>query len=87
VTKKNGVFWDVTPYGSCNYRRFGGTYRLHHQGDKKQLRAAVKVSAQICGTEMLTPGYLCAAVNILVQSYATEILTLASLKQCSIVLA
>jgi hypothetical protein len=25
VTMKNGVFWDVTPGGSCKYRRFGGT--------------------------------------------------------------
>jgi hypothetical protein len=23
VTMKNGVFWDVTPCGSCNNRRFG----------------------------------------------------------------
>jgi hypothetical protein len=23
--KKNGIFWDVTPCGSCNNRRFGGT--------------------------------------------------------------
>jgi hypothetical protein len=22
---KNGVFWDVTPYGYCKNRRFGGT--------------------------------------------------------------
>jgi hypothetical protein len=22
---KNGVFWDVTPCGSCKNRRFGGT--------------------------------------------------------------
>jgi hypothetical protein len=29
---KNGVFWDVTPCGSCKNRRFGGTQRLHHQG-------------------------------------------------------
>jgi hypothetical protein len=34
VTMKNGVFWDVTPCGSCNNRRFGGTWRLFHQGDK-----------------------------------------------------
>jgi hypothetical protein len=34
VTMKNGVFWDVTPRGSCRNRRFGGTYRLLHQGDK-----------------------------------------------------
>jgi hypothetical protein len=24
VTVKNGVFWDVTPCGSCKNRRFGG---------------------------------------------------------------
>jgi hypothetical protein len=36
VTMKNGVFWDVTPYGSCKNRRFGGTLRLHHQCDKNR---------------------------------------------------
>jgi hypothetical protein len=36
VTMKNGVFWDVTPYGSCKNRRFGVTYRLIHQGDKNR---------------------------------------------------
>jgi hypothetical protein len=25
VTMKNVIFWDVTPYGSCKNRRFGGT--------------------------------------------------------------
>jgi hypothetical protein len=25
VTMKNGVFWDVTPCGSCKNLRFGGT--------------------------------------------------------------
>jgi hypothetical protein len=25
VIMKNGVFWDVTPCGSCKNRRFGGT--------------------------------------------------------------
>jgi hypothetical protein len=34
VTKKNAVFSDVTLYGSCRNRRFGRTYRFHHQGDK-----------------------------------------------------
>jgi hypothetical protein len=23
--RKNGVFWDITPCGSCKKRRFGGT--------------------------------------------------------------
>jgi hypothetical protein len=36
VTMKNGVFWDVTPCGSCKDRRFGGTWRLLHQGDKNR---------------------------------------------------
>jgi hypothetical protein len=35
---KNDVFWDVTPCGSCKNRRFGGTYRLHHQGDNNRLK-------------------------------------------------
>jgi hypothetical protein len=25
IVRKNGVFWDVTPCGSCKNRRFGGT--------------------------------------------------------------
>jgi hypothetical protein len=33
---KNGVFWVVTPCGSCKKRRFGGTWRLLHQGDKNR---------------------------------------------------
>jgi hypothetical protein len=33
---KNGVLWDVTPCRSCRYRRFGGTWRLLHQGDKNR---------------------------------------------------
>jgi hypothetical protein len=33
---KNAIFWDVTQCGSCKNRRFGGTYRLHHQGDKNR---------------------------------------------------
>jgi hypothetical protein len=33
---KNGVFWDVTPCGSCKNRRFGRTWRLLHQGDKNR---------------------------------------------------
>jgi hypothetical protein len=28
VTMKNGVFWDVTPCGSCKNGRFGVTWRL-----------------------------------------------------------
>jgi hypothetical protein len=33
---KNAVFWDVTPWGFCNNRHFGGTYPLSHQGNKNR---------------------------------------------------
>jgi hypothetical protein len=33
----NAVIWDISRCGSCKNRRFGGTYRLHHQGDKNGL--------------------------------------------------
>jgi hypothetical protein len=36
LTMKNGVFWVVTPCGSCMNRRFGGTWRLLLQGDKNR---------------------------------------------------
>jgi hypothetical protein len=42
VTMKNGVFWVVTPCGSCKNRRFGGTWRLFHQGDRRTLRRNTK---------------------------------------------
>jgi hypothetical protein len=37
VTMKNVGFWDVTPCGCCKNRRFGGTYRHHHEGDNNRL--------------------------------------------------
>jgi hypothetical protein len=36
VIMKNGVRWDVTPCDSYKKRRFGGTQRLPHQGDKNR---------------------------------------------------
>jgi hypothetical protein len=35
VTMKNGVFWDVTPCGSCKNRRFGGNKRHPDEGGAK----------------------------------------------------
>jgi hypothetical protein len=34
---KNSVFWDITQCGSCKNERFGGRYRLHHQGNNSRL--------------------------------------------------
>jgi hypothetical protein len=39
----NGAFWDVTPCGSCKNRRFGGTWRLLHQGNKSRVLVAAYV--------------------------------------------
>jgi hypothetical protein len=36
VTMKNAVTRDLTQCGSCENRRFGRTYCLHHQGAKNQ---------------------------------------------------
>jgi hypothetical protein len=42
VTMNNLVFWNLT-LCSCKNRRFGGTHRLHHQGDKIRLPVTVTV--------------------------------------------
>jgi hypothetical protein len=34
VTMKNAIFWSIVPCGPCKNGHSGGTYRLHHQGDK-----------------------------------------------------
>jgi hypothetical protein len=52
VTMKNALFWDVKPCGSCRNRRFGGTYRLHHQDEKN--RRARNVSGNQLATIILT---------------------------------
>jgi hypothetical protein len=49
-TIKIGVIWDVTPCGSCKNRRFGGTWRLLHQGDKMLVAACVVPSSPILVT-------------------------------------
>jgi hypothetical protein len=36
VTMKSVILRDVVPCNSYRNRRFGGTYRLHHQGGKNQ---------------------------------------------------
>jgi hypothetical protein len=33
---KNAVLLDVTPYGFCEKRHFGGKYSFHYQGEKNQ---------------------------------------------------
>jgi hypothetical protein len=54
VTMKTAVFWDVAPCGFCKNRRFGGSYRLPHQGGKNQrARNNVGSSWMILSTLMM----------------------------------
>jgi hypothetical protein len=49
MTMNNAVSCDGTQCGSSKKRRFGGTYRLHHPGDKSRLARNVKWSASRFG--------------------------------------
>jgi hypothetical protein len=49
---KNAIFLDVTPYGSCKDQHLGGTYRLHHHGDKTVFLRSVH---QLLDTASLVP--------------------------------
>jgi hypothetical protein len=56
VTIKNGIFWNVTPCASCKNRRFGGTQRLHHQGDKnRRTRNNVSRNCRLLVTANVVP--------------------------------
>jgi hypothetical protein len=41
---KNVTFRDVTPFDFCTNRRFGATYRLHHQAEKSELGTMLAVT-------------------------------------------
>jgi hypothetical protein len=61
---KNAYIWDVMPSDSCNNRRFGGAYRLHHLRRVLRLLVTANVGPSppilvilmmeaICSSEML----------------------------------
>jgi hypothetical protein len=47
VAMKNGVFWDVAPYGCCKNRRFGGTYNSHTAQHPRRLYSSIKKMTQL----------------------------------------
>jgi hypothetical protein len=47
VTMKNAIFWEMTPCGYSKNRRFGGTYRLRHQGALESELVAVTLYAAL----------------------------------------
>jgi hypothetical protein len=60
VTLENAVFCDVTSYGSCKNRRFGGTYRLLHQVENKRVEVIIFLRSvlQLLGTANVVPNSL-----------------------------
>jgi hypothetical protein len=49
VVKNVAIFWDVALYSPNVNRRFGGTYRLHHQGKKSaEQETSVQQVARPC---------------------------------------
>jgi hypothetical protein len=62
LTMKNGVCLVVTPCGSCKNRRFGGTYRLHYQGDRNR-RARNKISSNQQPKHAAKKYYYCSGIH------------------------
>jgi hypothetical protein len=56
---KNGVFWDVTPYGCCKSRRFGGMSILTRSTRRNMPEDAI-LKYQIC----MISGCILAHLNI-----------------------
>jgi hypothetical protein len=52
---KNAFFWEVTPYGSCKKRRFGGTCDRHHKDEKNQRASSNVKTAFFRVTTAKTP--------------------------------
>jgi hypothetical protein len=48
VTRKNAIFWDVTPCGSCKNRCFGGTWRRHIRMTISELGTTLAVTSKRC---------------------------------------
>jgi hypothetical protein len=52
---KSVVFWDMTPYGSCKNRRFGGMHRLRRQDEKNQRAHEELLEVSLLILPMLDP--------------------------------
>jgi hypothetical protein len=80
VTAKNGVFLDVTSCGSCKNQRFGGTYRLLHQGDKNRYRVFLRSVRRLLVAASVVPSspILVTLVKEALGSSETSVLTRAT---------
>jgi hypothetical protein len=78
VTMKNAVSWDATGCGSCNNRRFGGTYHLHHRCNN--LRARNNVPRLLVAADAVSSSPILVALMLeAIHSSETSILARATL--------
>jgi hypothetical protein len=80
VTMKNALFLDVTPCGSCKNRRFGGTFHLVHQGDKKYHLVFLRIVRRLLVTANVVPSspILVTLMKEALRSSETSVLTRAT---------
>jgi hypothetical protein len=80
---KNGVFWDVTPCGSCKNWLFRGTWRHHHQGDKNRWTRNVAIAASVASYSYVPSSLIqVTLMKEALSSSKTSVLTSAT--QCNI---
>jgi hypothetical protein len=76
---KNAVLWDVTPYGFCNNRCFGGTYRPYHQGDKNRQARNIRVLRLLVTTYVVRSSPILVTMMMeAIRSFETSVLTKAT---------
>jgi hypothetical protein len=82
---KNAVFWDVTYCGSCKNRYFGGSYRLHPQGENNQRNVILRSVVQLLATANVVPSSLFLSTLMLeaIRSSEASILTTARWRNIS----
>jgi hypothetical protein len=85
---KNGVFWDVTSYGCCKNRRFGGPCRVHNKVERiSELGTTLAVSSNrstLLRKKKALPLLFIANVTLLmevIRSSITLVLTRATRRQ------
>jgi hypothetical protein len=69
VTTKNVVFWGVTPCRYCINRSFGGTYRLHLQGRRKN-----KIKIRELGPALQPPAHSGSRARIFSSTLKMEVM-------------
>jgi hypothetical protein len=80
VTMKNVIFWDVMLCGPCKNRRFGGTYRLHHEGDTVFLHSML----QLLVTANVVPNSTILVTLMLEVMCSSQTSVLTTATQCNI---